>query len=308
MPCGSKILACHLPEQYRGFASGTLMSSLKCGNAVGTLGAGLLMAKYGWRTVFISIGLISLLWLPAWQKWIPRDGEGVAHRAEPSDCHPDSPRGWDILLQRSFWGTSAGHFSSNYLFYFMMTWLPSYLVRERHLTLSLMAIVGGLYYSADALAAMLAGWLQDVAVRKGHSVTLVRKSTMAIGFSVAAIAVLGCALARGNSYLPWLFAAALGCGMQGPGLYTFPQTLAGSRAVGKWYGWQNGFANSAGVICPALTGLILHQTGSFLAPFAITATVCVAGLIAWVFIVGRVEQVNWRPSEEFAIANAGAKA
>src|SRR5207245_4964096 len=40
LPCGSKILARHLPEQHRGFASGALMSALKFGNAAGTLGAG----------------------------------------------------------------------------------------------------------------------------------------------------------------------------------------------------------------------------------------------------------------------------
>jgi MFS family permease len=212
MPCGSKILARHLPEQYRGFASGTLMSALKCGNAVGTLGAGLLMAKYGWRPVFITIGLVSLLWLPAWQKWMPRSG-GIAAHAVPAKGDSPSPGFGDILLQRSFWGTSAGHFCSNYLFYFMITWLPSYLVRERHLSLGTMAVVGSVYYSVDALSAMLAGGLQDVAVTRGYSATLVRKSVMVIGFGLAAAALVGCALADANFYLPWLLAAGVGCGV-----------------------------------------------------------------------------------------------
>jgi len=313
LPCGSKILACHLPEQYRGFASGTLMSSLRCGNALGTLGAGLLMARYGWRPVFIGIGLISLLWLPAWQKWKPRSqdldpvrrAEDLALSLQPG-CKPGGPGFWDILFQRSFWGTSAGHFAGNYLFYFMITWLPSYLVRARHLSLSTMAVVGCLYYSVDAVSAMLSGWLQDVALRRGYTATLVRKSTMAIGFGLAAAAILGCALAGANSYLPWLLVAGVGCGLTGPGLYTFPQTLAGPEGTGKWYGWQNGLANFAGVICPALTGFILQRTGSFFAPFAITAAVCVGGILAWVFVVGRVEQVKWEGKAEPMIAPVSA--
>src|SRR5258708_5127275 len=92
---------------------------------------------------------------------------------------------------------------------------------------------------------------------------------------------------------PWLLGAAVGCGMSATGLYTFPQTLAGARAVGKWYGWQNGFANFAGIIGPALTGFVLQHTGSFLAPFAITAAICLFGILAWVFLVGRVEPVDW---------------
>jgi MFS family permease len=69
--------------------------------------------------------------------------------------------------------------------------------------------------------------------------------------------------------------------------------LAGPQAVGKWYGWQNGFANTAGVIGPWLTGLVLQHTGTFLAPFVITAAICVLGVIAWVWIVGRVELIQW---------------
>ena len=71
-PCYSKILAQHLPEHRRGFANGAIVAGMKCGPVVGTLGAGVLMAKYGWRPVFIGIGLLSLVWLPAWLKGMPR--------------------------------------------------------------------------------------------------------------------------------------------------------------------------------------------------------------------------------------------
>src|SRR6201984_1120477 len=60
VPASSKILARHFSEHHRGFATGVVMSALRCGNAVGTFGAGFLMAKYGWRPVFIGIRLASL--------------------------------------------------------------------------------------------------------------------------------------------------------------------------------------------------------------------------------------------------------
>ena len=288
LPSGSKILACNLPEHRRGFASGAIMAALRCGNAVGTLGAGLLMARFGWRPVFIAIGLASLFWLPAWAKWMPRGNREFI--PEHVDSGPGLP---DILRQRSFWGTSTGHFCANYLFYFMITWLPSYLVFERHLSMATMSAIAGLYYSVDSVSAIAAGWLQDVALRRGFSATLVRKSAMAIGFSLAAIATVGCA-ASTHIYLPWLMAAGVGCGMTGPGLFTFPQTLAGEQAIGRWYGWQNGFANFAGVVGPTLTGFVVEHTGKFLAAFLITAALCVVGAVAWVFVVERVELVSWR--------------
>jgi MFS family permease len=91
-------------------------------------------------------------------------------------------------------------------------------------------------------------------------------------------------------------------------LYTFPQTLAGPQAVGKWYGWQNGFANLAGVAGPALTGFVLQHTGSFFAPLAITAGICVVGVIAWTLIVGRVELVSWKRENPSSVATAGVQA
>src|SRR6516225_1692705 len=101
-PCYSKILAQHLPEHRRGFANGAIVAAMKCGPVVGTLGAGLLMAKYGWRPVFIGIGLLSLAWLPAWMKAMPR----ASVSADPGVC----PRVIDILRERSFWATTAGGF------------------------------------------------------------------------------------------------------------------------------------------------------------------------------------------------------
>jgi MFS transporter, ACS family, D-galactonate transporter len=298
LPCGSKILALHLHEHHRGFASGCVMSGLKWGNVIGTVAAGLLMADFGWRRVFIAVGLISLLWLPAWAKWMPRAVSQAPSRATRG------PSFSDIVTQRSFWGTSAGHFATNYLFYFMITWLPTYLVVGRHLSIKNMALVAGLCYGVDAISAVSTGWLQDFAIRWGHSPTVVRKSAMVIGFVMAAVGLIGGAVADDTAYIPWLLAAGFGCGMTGPGLYTFPQTLAGPEAVGRWYGWQNGFGNFAGITGPWLTGVVLQHTGSFLAPFAITAAICIGGALAWVFVVGRVEQVNWTMKRAPAIAPA----
>ena len=284
-PTSSKILARHLPEHHRGFASGVLMSALRAGNALGTFVSGRLMASFGWRPVFIGVGLVSLLWLPGWAKWIPRSQTAAPSRTTVS--------GLAILGRRSFWGTSAGHFASNYLLYFMITWLPSYLVRERHLSIASMATIASLYYTVDAGGAVVGGAVQDSLIRRGRHPTVVRKSAMAVGFLLAACSMMALVRAGSHSYLAWLLAAGAGCGMTGPGLFTFSQTLAGPRAVGRWYGWQNGFANLAGVIAPALTGFMVERTGNFLAPMAITAAVSVAGALAWVFVVGRVEPVRW---------------
>jgi hypothetical protein len=59
---------------------------------------------------------------------------------------------------------------------------------------------------------------------------------------------------------------------------------------------------------PSLTGFVLGYTKSFVAPFAITASVCVGGIVAWVFLVGRVEPVQWKPRHERSVVAADAGA
>jgi ACS family D-galactonate transporter-like MFS transporter len=299
LPCGSKIIAQHLTDRHRGLAAGAFMASLRAGNAVGTFGAGMLMAKYGWRPVFLWIGLGALVWLPAWLLWKAPSIE--LERAQSKSAPPQrqldlaavSPSLFQVWSQRSFWGTSLGQFCCNYLLYFMVTWLPSYLVMERHLTAGSMARVAGAYYLMDALSAVSTGWLQDLFIRAGFTPTLVRKLAMSLGFVVAIAGLLGCALSGANSYLPWLLLAGVGCGATSPGIFAFPQRIAGNQAVGKWYGSQNGISNLAGVVAPSLTGFVLQRTGSFFAPFAITSALCALGILFWSFLVGPVEPINW---------------
>ncbi len=307
LPCGAKIIAQHLTDRHRGFAAGAFMASLRAGNAVGAFGAGMLMAKYGWRPVFLWIGLGSLVWLPAWLIWKAPSIDHASDRKNdrqtaatdgtltqpPQAVRAPSPSLLQIWQQRSFWGTSLGQFCCNYLLYFMVTWLPSYLVMERHLSAATMAKVAGAYYLMDALSAISTGWLQDYFIRAGFTPTLIRKLAMSLGFVVAIAGLLGCALSGANSYLPWLLAAGVGCGATSPGIFAFPQRIAGNQAVGKWYGSQNGISNLAGVVAPSLTGLVLQRTGNFFAPFAITAVLCALGILFWSFLVGSVEPIDW---------------
>ena len=71
-PSYSRILATQYPEHHRGLANAIVDAGTKTGPALGTLLGGLLMAQFGWRTFFIALGLISLLWLIPWFKWMPK--------------------------------------------------------------------------------------------------------------------------------------------------------------------------------------------------------------------------------------------
>jgi MFS transporter, ACS family, D-galactonate transporter len=291
-PASSKICALHLPEEARGFANGMMMAAIRCGSAVGTLGGGLLMARYGWRATFIAIGLVGLLWIPAWARWKPGAPKSLGHVDE------GAPSFAAIVKKRSFWGAAMGHFSANYILYFLISWLPYYLVQERHLAMTRMVGIAGMLYAIDSLAALATGWITDRCIKGGDSPTFARKSAMAVGFSLAALSVTACAFSGERTYLWCLVGVAIGCGTSAAGSFAFAQTLAGPRATGRWVGMQNGVANLAGIVGPALTGFVVEKTGHFGIAFGIAALVMIGGGLSWCFGVQKLEQVRWPEAQE----------
>src|SRR5438046_9957414 len=133
-----------------------------------------------------------------------------------------------------------------------------------------MARTASIYYLVNAVSAIATGLLSEVWIRKGYTPTLVRKTVMAIGYTIACVAMVGFA-AGPQIYLPWLMAAGVGCGMVGSGIFAFTQTLPGPHAAGRRASLQNCFANFAGVVAPARTGFVVDRTSSFPAPLVISA-------------------------------------
>jgi MFS family permease len=286
-PASSKILAQNLPEHARGFANGLINAAMRWGSAIGTFGAGLLMARYGWRSAFVAIGVISLLWLPAWGFWKAPD----MHRH--ADAMGGTPAFTAILHKRAFWGAAGGHFCANYLVYFLMSWLPYYLVHERGLSMAAMSVAAGALWVVDSLSSVITGAMTDICIRRGASPTVARKCAMAVGFSLAAFSLVGCAFAGEHSYLACLIACAVGSGAANAGTFAFAQTLAGPRAAGRWVGLQNGIANLAGVTGPALSGYLVQWTGHFFAAFAVAAGITLCGAFSWCLGVKRLEAVDF---------------
>ena len=62
-PCSAKLFAQYLPSSALGRANGLVGVGMALGPAFGTFFGGLLMAKFGWRSVFLLLGLVSLSWL-----------------------------------------------------------------------------------------------------------------------------------------------------------------------------------------------------------------------------------------------------
>jgi MFS transporter, ACS family, D-galactonate transporter len=287
-PCYSTLLARHFSNQRRGIANAVLVTGMAIGTAVGMFTGGELMARFGWRLVFIGLGLVGMLWLPAWLKWMPRESSASKSRHEPPS--PGIP---EILKQRSVWGTCMGYGSQCYLWYLLLTWAPYYLVRARHYSMTGMAKIAGAAYLCNALCSMVSGWLSDRWIEAGGSQTLVRKTIAATGLASAGIFLLLCPLVGRTASVVCLLLAFASYGCFIGHTWAMIQTLAGPRASGKWFAIANSFGSVAGILAPSVTGFLVNRTGSFVWPLGLTALIAVFGSICWVFVLGPVKQVAW---------------
>jgi MFS transporter, ACS family, D-galactonate transporter len=287
-PSYSKIIAGNFPQSHRGIANALVDVGNKTGPALGTLLGGLLVAHYGWRALFLMIGAMSLIWLIPWAMWGPRDRAlAISHSA-------DAPGIPEILSKRDAWGSFFGLFGANYLWYFLLTWLPSYLVNYRHFSEGTMAILGSLPFWGIALSALISGWASDRWIARGGSPTLVRKFFV-VGGLFSGVMLLPAAIVEDRIICVVILVVASLCyGMCSSNLWAVTQTLAGPAASGKWTGLQNAFGNLAGVVAPYLTGLIVNETHSFLLAFVAVAVASAGGGLSFMLIVGKLEPIKWK--------------
>ncbi|HLZ82342.1 MAG TPA: MFS transporter [Caulobacteraceae bacterium] len=287
-PASSALIGGHLEPARLGRANGMIGLGLSLGPAFGTFAGGLLIASLGWRPVFIVFGLGSVLWLWPWLArtralWVDADAPG----------RPAAPSYVAILSHREAWGAAIGHFAANYLFYFILSWMPLYLVKARGYSEGQMAEIGGAIYLAYAASIAVAGWLTDRAIAGGASINGTRKTAAIACHIVAPAGLMISAFGDHTWAVAGLFIAAVGSGLNTAGIYAIAQTLAGPRASGKWVSFQNAAGNVAGMIGPVITGVVVDATGQFLWAFVITAAVGLTGAIGWGVVIRRVAPLKW---------------
>jgi MFS family permease len=222
------------------------------------------------------------------------EGRNVVEQEQQNTTTGSGPSILKMLRLRCAWGALIGHFCGNYFYYLVLAWLPTYLVQEEHLSIRDMSRLSAAVFLLIACSTVTAGWISDRLIARGNPPTAVRLSIVAGGQAVASI-LLALTFVHGHPLiaLSLLAIACVGHGGYASNHWAIAQTLAGPQMAGRWSSLQNGFANFSGIAAPWLTGLIVQTRGSARLAFAITGAVALAGACSWVFLVRRVEPVEW---------------
>jgi MFS transporter, ACS family, D-galactonate transporter len=294
-PCYSRIFAA-MPQEHRGRANAFIDAGTKVGPAAGAFIGGMVLVHWGWRMLFVVFGVGALVWMLPWYFAMPR-GEQAARtvRSGQTGAAPDSAGSIAKMVRlRCAWGTTIGHFSGNYFYYFLLAWLPTYLVQEEHLSIGSMSRLTAAIFLLIASTTLVAGWISDRLIVRGVSSTRVRLTLVAGGQAVAS-SLLALALVHGHPLvaLGLLAIACVGHGGYASNHWAIAQTLAGPAMAGRWSSLQNGVANFAGIAAPWLAGLIVEKRGSARLAFVVAGGLALVGALSFALLVRRVEPVNW---------------
>ena len=289
-PASSRAVANWFQQRERGTVTGIYLTGVRLGTALASVLGTYFLARYNWKLFFIVIGLVPLIWLLPWWRFLTRWETTPTEQSATLNKTTSFIDGLALLRKRSVFGIFLGFFAYDYAWFVFITWLPRYLTKERGFTDDEMAVYSAAPFVLMSAIIIVAGLLSDWLVRQGREETLVRKIFILVGLAVGCL-IVPAGMVSDKMTAVWLLTISLcGLGICSPNTWTLTQAVCHKKIVGTVSGIQNFGGNLGGILAPALTGFIVHTTGSFAVARGLVGVVLVIGMLAyWFLIAGKVE-------------------
>jgi sugar phosphate permease len=302
-PASAKAVGLWFPPKERTFSTAIFDSAAKFALAIGTPLIGIVLLKVGWRWSFAATGFVSLAYfLLFWRVYRdPQDDpqltdaerSHIAEHAEPDpleNARPAASLGY-LLRQRKVLGLALGFGSYNYVFYLLLTWLPSYLSAALHIDLLHSFLYTGVPWLFAAATDLGGGWLADFLIQRGWDASRVRKTIVVVGTAFG-LGILGAAHAHtATRALLWISVSIGGLAAASPVGWSIPSMIAPRGSVGSVGGIMNFSNQLSGIAAPIVTGYVVAWTHAYAWAFGISAVYLLIGIASYIFLLGRIEQI-----------------
>jgi ACS family D-galactonate transporter-like MFS transporter len=258
----------------QGLPTSIYIAGQNIGPALGVLVGTLLIDKFGWRMMFAITGLGALVWVPCWLLAAPPDRTRAERQAAKAAEPMAAPRPWTwnrLLRNGTFWAMAFATLLASYYWYFVLTWVPSYLVLARGFSTLGMGRVLSTALLTMALVNVMAGKAADwLAARLG--VFRARLWFGVLGY-VGTGAILLLLVTDRTWSLPVLTFSLCATGIGNSTYWTIVQHASPKNMVGRAVGFLNTVSVLGGVLAPIITGWLLGPQKHF-GPAIVVAGVC----------------------------------
>lgn len=308
-PINNRVVTTWFPEKERATAIGFYTSGQFVGLAFLTPVLAWLQHHYGWHMVFVSTGLLGIVWGVLWYMIYrePRQFKG-ANAAEIELIQQGggvvdldrnvkakkAPFDWNdlglVMSRRKLWGVYLGQFCLTSTLWFFLTWFPTYLVKYRGMDFIKSGFLASVPFLAAFVGVLCSGVLSDFLIRRGATIGLARKLPIILGLLIST-SMIG---ANFTDSTPWII-FFLAVAFFGNGLasitWSLVSTLAPVRLLGLTGGVFNFVGNLSSICTPIVIGFLVSKD-SFAPAIVYVSSLALLGALSYILLVGKVERIE----------------
>ena len=288
-PASARAVADWFHDRERGSITGAYLTGVRLGQALINWAGALFLASYDWRLFFLVSGILPLVWLLPWSRFLRRwetTSRAANTPAKPAAAGGFFVQSFGLLRYRTVLGIFLGFFAFDYVWFVYVYWLPGYLRLERKFTAQEMGVYSSVPFLIMSAVIFLCGLFSDWLIRRGYAEVRVRKTLIVIGLAIGCL-IVPAGMASDNRTAVLLLTLSLcGLGIASPNTWTLTQAVCSKNIVGTVSGIQNFGGNVGGILAPALTGLLADRV-SFAAAFGLAGLILVGGILAYWLVISR---------------------
>jgi len=295
-PAGARVARDWFNTRDRGLATGIFNCASSLGTAIAVPLLTLLMLSFGWRWMFVIMGVAGLavaaVWAslyrnPAQVDLTPEEQQYRREGDPPGQREHLTLREWKLLFRfRTTFGMILGYFGTIYLTWIYNAWLPGYLEIERHMSVKSTGIFAAFPFACGVVGAVSGGWFVDVLARRGLSPVNSRKYPAAAALLGTALFTLGATFVQSNTLaIVFISASLFLVYVTSTCAWALTSVAAPTNCTASLGAVQNFGGYLGGALAPTVTGLIVQATGSFVLALTIGAAIGIASAASYLFIV-----------------------
>jgi sugar phosphate permease len=286
----------------RGLPTGTWNCTSSLGPAIAPPILTALMIGFGWRWMFVVMGIAGLVVAATWfalyrdptEEHFTEDERHYLTEGEESRTYSQVRLSeWLGLFRfRTTWGLVLGFFGVVYINWLYLAWLPGYLELQRHMSIPKTGLVAAIPFAFGVAGSIGGGWIADWLMRRGFSPVNSRKIPVVIGL----LGMVGFTVVAAESASDFLAVAAISgalmFGASASGMsWALASVAAPAHCTASLGAIQNFGGYLGGALAPTITGFIVQATGSFVPALLASAAIGLVSALAYLVVI-RAEPIT----------------
>lgn len=284
------------PKSEKARASGILLGSMYCASLVGKPLTAWIVANFGWSWSFYSFGAANLIMAFLWYQYTrdtPTEHPGaneaerkyIADGMEAKVVKRVTWHDWKIFMGKyQFWALGGQYFLLILIQSFYNTWLPTYLMNTRQVSLTKMGWLASMPWLSMFVMVMVMGQVVDMVYKRTNSPRIARVPFAICGFLLSALFLyLGAMEKDLTLMIVYLMISMAGIATSQVALWATCQDIAGPRSA-SMTGWMSFCGNLGNALGPILTAYFIGSSGDWSRGLTLLAISGALGAVVWLFI------------------------